>query len=186
MSRSLKFSFAVRTFSVLTFAALTITSMSSAKALNLPASGGSDQSGYIPQSTATPIQASPRTYQSAQGPIDLTKLEAFISKHLSAQIEVVSIRWSYNPMDYSNYFTGRALEWMMDTSGLQPATYVLGIVLNGKHRANCELILKPSSHVGQVSSCRSETAKIGIYERFEFSEVDLPVPAQDTTKEVFN
>lgn len=163
------------------FAAFTAVSSipSTAKALNILTAAESNLSSYIPSSESYhPTQQDPanalRTYETAQGVLDITKLEVLLSQKLDSRVEIASIRWPYNPFDYTYYAVGGIVGYLTDWDQAQDATYVIRLRIGETHLAKCTLSLYPKAHEGTVWNCRSKTANIRAYEQFKFQEVGLP------------
>lgn len=128
------------------------------------------------ENQTAPSAPTTRTYESAQGKIDLEKMESLISKNLGfTPITVESIRWPYSPLPYSNYFVGKAMRKLIGSDDLVFATYVLKMKIAGTHEAVCELTLRPFTGEGVLWNCSSPTAKIRVYIEFYFEDVGIPV-----------
>lgn len=121
-----------------------------------------------------PQETVPRTYKSAQGTLDIEKLEALLSSDLGSRIKVVSIRWTGNPLAYVAYAGGYLVNLVDPTEGPR-GEYTLTIQNPESHVAKCTLSLRTVNQTGSISSCISETAKISTYIDFDFVDLGLPM-----------
>lgn len=110
-----------------------------------------------------------RTYTSAQGDVDLEMLEKVISKEIDgADVRIISVRWSYNPMAYGAYFLGKAL-------GKSFATYVVDFNVANAHNVQCRLSLFLEIEEAMVSQCSSDTANVSDFGFVTpFQKIGLP------------
>ena len=143
----------------------------SANALNFDEYDGYDVGGY---GSYLPDEPPARTYKSAQGYINLDMFEDVISGFLlGASVEITEVRWPYNPLDYTNYLIGSAIEAMSDDVDAKFGTYVIYLRVAGKHEGRCELLLFPGMEKGRIQDCKSSTSKIRLHHDFDFQSVNL-------------
>lgn len=117
-----------------------------------------------------------RTYESAQGPIDLAKFENVISNFLrGTSITIQDIRWPYNPFAYSNYFVGKMFHQHMGYENTWYATYVVSMKVAREHDTVCELTVYVTEPKARLWNCRSSTAKVKVYLDFKYEDVGMPV-----------
>ena len=121
---------------------------------------------------AAPIN---RTYKTAQGVIDIDKLEAILAADLgNTQVRVTEVRWPFNPIHYNNYVVSSLISVAKSDPAVQVATYIVQLKINGQHDASCKLQLRPKIGGGTVWDCESDTAEILMMSNFWFEQVGIP------------
>ncbi len=158
--------------SLFTAALLALAVSSPAMAfINFDEYSGYDFGGY---GSYLPAEPPPRTYKSAQGDINLDSFEGLLSAQLLGKsVQILEIRWPYNPFDYTNYLLGSVIETLTDDKDSKFGTYVVYLRLDGNHDGTCVLNLTPGSKRGRIHNCRSSSAKILLHHSFDFSAVGL-------------
>lgn len=125
----------------------------------------------------------PRIYQSAQGNIDITKMESILSLRFNSErsgqrVVVENIRWSRNPFDYGEYFLSKIL----DEGPF--ATYVMNVRIEDfgtdtvLGKAKCDFVVAATANKAFVLYCTSNDVEnvkqlleaTGTLEHFGFSK----------------
>jgi hypothetical protein len=109
-------------------------------------------------------------YTTNQGNLNIDKLEEILSENIEANVNVLTIHNSLNPLDYLIAY----LQW-------NRLTYLLGITIDDTHHVSCQMGLYIDEGLIRLFSCRSATANVFFRGSIPFTDVDLPQSVQRET-----